>query len=378
MTKVFKGRWKRMRRAGFTLVELLVVIAIIGVLVGLLLPAVQAAREAARRMQCSNNLKQLGIAVQVYESAFKTFPPTISGSGVPGNPRGGGMFSWLAMILPQIEQGPLFQTVNFSAPMTSVMGASIPNYLVLNIRADHVNARAASARIATYLCPSDPWVQTEYAGTAAPAPGSYAGNLGWIRQTTGINGEDQPLARTNGAMPIMNPADTNQLWYKPTMSFRDFTDGASNTALVSERVINSLVPVQSGFGSFMPAGPQSVMSYCGGASAVRTLPAWVSYCKGVSAADPAYSAPHGKAWISGLTIAGNTYMHVLPPNQRNCHVYGGEPNGNNMVTASSMHGSGVHLTAADGSVHFVSLSIEPRIWWALGSRNGAEVGVEFE
>lgn len=240
------------KRRGFTLVELLVVIAIIGVLVGLLLPAVQAAREAARRMQCANNLKQLALAVQSYESAFKTFPPTISGSGQPGNPRGGGLFSWIAMVLPQLEQGPLFQTINFSAPMSSVLSASSPNYLVLNIRADHTNARAAAARISTLLCPSDPWVQTEYAGTASPAPGSYAGNLGWIRQTTGILGEDQPLAKTNGAMPIVNPADTNRLWYKPTMSFRDITDGASNTALISERVINSLVPVQSGFGSLMP------------------------------------------------------------------------------------------------------------------------------
>lgn len=74
-------------KLGFTLVELLVVIAIIGVLVGLLLPAVQAAREAARRMQCSNNLKQLSLAIHSYESAFKTFPLTITGSGVPGNPR---------------------------------------------------------------------------------------------------------------------------------------------------------------------------------------------------------------------------------------------------------------------------------------------------
>ena len=89
-------------RKAFTLVELLVVIAIIGLLVGLLLPAVQAAREAARRMQCSNNIRQLALAIHNYESAFKTMPPTITGSGVPGNPRGSGLYSWLAMILPHV------------------------------------------------------------------------------------------------------------------------------------------------------------------------------------------------------------------------------------------------------------------------------------
>jgi prepilin-type N-terminal cleavage/methylation domain-containing protein len=366
------------RRRGFTLVELLVVIAIIGVLVGLLLPAVQAAREAARRMQCSNNLKQLSLAIHSYESAFKTFPVTITGSGVPGNPRGSGLYSWLAMILPQVEQLPLYQSIDFAVPMTSTVGTTAPNYLSLNIQANHRNAQAAAQVIPTFICPSDAWVPTQVAGTASPAPGSYAANIGWVRQTTGITGQSGPLGQTNGAMPIDNPADTNRFWYQPKMRFRDLVDGSSNTALLAERVINSLVPVQGLFGASMPPGPPKVMSFCGGGGTTRTLPQWVSYCQGVSSPDPLYSAPHGKAWISGLTLAGNTYMHVMLPNQRNCHITGGEASGNNMVTASSQHGSGVHVAVADGHIRYVSGSIEDRVWWGFGSRNGGETFVNFE
>lgn len=362
----------RVRRIGFTLVELLVVIAIIGLLVGLLLPAVQAAREAARRMQCSNNIRQVALAVLNYESAFRTYPATISGSGRVGDARGGGLYSWLAMILPQVEQQTLFNNINFSAPMTSASAGVTPNYHQLIIHSNHVNAKPASTVVSTFLCPSDPWIQTPYAGTAMPAPGSYAGNLGWIRQTTGVFGDAPSLLQTNGAMPITNPADRDQSWYKPRMTSKDIVDGTSNTALISERVINSLVPVQGGFSSFMPKGPGFVMSYCGGSGSVRSLQQWVNYCSGVTTPDPAYSAPHGKAWISGLTIAANNYMHVLMPNQRNCHVYGGEGNGNNMVTASSMHGGGVHVVAADGHVAYLSDAIEPVVWWAIGSRDGGE------
>jgi hypothetical protein len=282
------------------------------------------------------------------------------------------------MLLPQIEQMPLYQSIDFAQPMTSTVGTNAPNYLSLNIQANHRNARAAATVIPTFICPSDAWTPTQVAGTALPAPGSYAANIGWIRSTTGIAGENQPMTQSNGAMPVENPADTNRLWYKPKMSFKDIVDGSSNTALISERMINSLVPVAGTFGSTMPPGPQSVMSYCGGAVTTRTLPQWVSFCQGVTTPDPAYSAPHGKAWISGLSLAGNTYMHVMLPNQRNCHVYGGEASGNNMVTASSFHGSGVHSAAVDGSVRFVSISIENRIWWGFGSRNGGETFVTFE
>ena len=363
---------------GFTLVELLVVIAIIGLLVGLLLPAVQAAREAARRMQCSNNVKQLALAIHNYESAMKSFPPTITGSGVPGNPQGSGFYSWLAMILPQVEQLPLYQSIDFRVPMTSTVGTSAPNYLSLNIQANHRNAQAAATVIPTFVCPSDPWVPTPFAGTAMPAPGSYAANVGWIRQTTGIDANLPPLAQSNGAMPIDNPADANRTWYQPKMRFKDIVDGSSNTALISERMINSLVPIQGAFGARMPPGPQPVMSFCGGSGTSRSLPQWVSFCQGVSTPDSTYSAPHGKAWISGLTLAANTYMHVMLPNQRNCHMYGGEGSGNNMVSASSFHGVGVHSAAVDGSVRFVSTSIENRVWWAFGSRNGSETIGSFE
>lgn len=362
-------------RKAFTLVELLVVIAIIGVLVGLLLPAVQAAREAARRMQCSNNLKQIALAVHNYESSHKTFPLTSTGPSRLTPKLGNGFYSWLAMILPQMEQSPIYGSINFDEAMVDPKNfSSSSDYTKLTIASGHPNANPAAAQISSYLCPSDSVQLTSTLGTGRPAPGSYAGNIGWVRGTTGITGTDAPMAQTNGAMPFVNPAQPHA-WQLAKMRIANFTDGTSSTALVAERLINNAEGVAGTFGVQMN-GPLSppVMSFCGATGATtRSLPNWVTYCKGVTVPDPTYTLPHGRSWISGWTLASNLYMHVMPINERNCHLYGGEDNGANIVTASSQHKGGAQLAFADGHVQFFSQTVDLTTWWAIGSRNGGEV-----
>ena len=360
---------------GFTLVELLVVIAIIGVLIGLLLPAVQAAREAARRMQCANNLKQLALAVHNYESAHRTFPITTTGPSRLAPKLGNGFYSWLAMVLPQLEQAPLFGSINFDEAMVdSKTFSASSDYTKLTIASSHPNAVAASTSIATYLCPSDSVLQTSTLGSGRPAPGSYAGNIGWVRGTTGITGTDTAMSLSNGAMPFYNPAQPN-VWQVPKMRFANFTDGTSSTAIIAERLINNAEGIAGPFGTLMEGQlSPPVMSYCGATGATsRSLGQWVNYCKGVSVPDPTYSLPHGRSWISGWTLASNLYMHVMPINERNCHLYGGEDNGANIVTASSRHKGGAQTAFTDGHVHFFSQTTDLTVWWSIGSRNGGEI-----
>ncbi len=361
-------------RSGFTLVELLVVIAIIGVLVALLLPAVQGAREAARRMSCQNNLKQIALGIQNYETTFRSLPITTTGPSRISAPHGNGFYSWLAMILPQVEQQPLYNSIRFDRLMVDPKNfTSDSSYLGLTISAAHPNAVAAATLIPTYLCPSESFLMTTTMGTGKAAPGSYAGNVGWIRGARGIDGNEEPLLIHNGALPVINPAQPD-LWQLSQISLRDFHDGTSSTALVAERSINSSELIPGPFGASMRMNTKrSVMSYCaGGGSNARSLGGWVSYCKAVSAPDPVYTVPHGRAWISGWTLAGNLYMHVMPINSQNCHVYGGQDDGTNMVTPSSSHAGGVNVAYGDGHVAFVGNGIVDRTWWAMGSRDGGD------
>lgn len=175
-----------------TLVELLVVIAIIGILVGLLLPAVQAAREAGRKIQCQNNLKQVGLAIQNYESAIKTLPPgCLQWRPFRGNPNLKN-FAWSAMILPYMEQTTLHSLVNFNVPF------------------DHpLNSIAAKTPLSVYLCPTVPTHETARGRT------DYGGMYGQ-RITT----------RTN--------TDNGLLIYNRAIKFREVTDGITNTLIVSE------------------------------------------------------------------------------------------------------------------------------------------------
>ncbi len=232
-------------RPAFTLVELLVVIAIIGILVGLLLPAVQAAREAARRMQCSNNVKQLGLAFHNYENTFRNFPINFAWRTRPGLGGGGPAISdtgksWMQMILPFIEQNNLFNTIDFSVGLRLTGG--IPG----TTAAINANRVAAATPIPSYLCPSDGqhqngrldrrsdtvaagdlWAVTNYKACAGrnwnsgiySHPNTLGGRNG---------GNNDGLNAGNGVL------SSNQLNTNPITRIRDVTDGTSNTFFIGE------------------------------------------------------------------------------------------------------------------------------------------------
>ena len=178
----------RASRSAFTLVELLVVIAIIGILIGMLLPAVQAVREAARRTQCANNIKQIGLAVHNYHDANRHFPTTTTGPELSDGTCVGGFYSWLAMILPQVEQNNLYNSIDFGVPLSNHCNyATSSEYVLYGIAPDHPNAEAAGTLVSTYLCPSDPegFVRSHDGGEQL-APGNYAANVGWPKSSFGL------------------------------------------------------------------------------------------------------------------------------------------------------------------------------------------------
>lgn len=213
---------RRLRgRRGFTLVELLVVIAIIGILVALLLPAVQAAREAARRMQCGNNIKQLGIALHNYHDTYKTFPPdaiwhgnpkgTVSASGTQRN------YTWICMILPFIEQGPLHDKINFARPafITGATAGSATAGELQRIIVDSGNTTALEVMIPSLQCPSDPAFNSPPRGVGIT---SYAGNAGWDGH--------RRKHRDSWRAGVFTFYDATKL--------RDIVDGTSNTIAIGE------------------------------------------------------------------------------------------------------------------------------------------------
>jgi prepilin-type N-terminal cleavage/methylation domain-containing protein len=360
----------RKQRIGFTLVELLVVVAIIGLLVALLLPAIQAAREAARRTQCLNNLKQMGVALHNYHSAFEKFPTHVTGSKpTTDGGCGGGFYSWMVPLLPYLEQQVLFDSLDLDVGMMDQCNlATSGHYAGLTISTSHPNAAAAATVVSAFLCPSDSYEMTRTLGTANPAPGNYTGNVGWVMGTRSHSDNMAPVEQSNGFFGLDNPKSRN-LWQQPIVSNRHFTDGLSHTAAVCERQITNAQRLQD-----LASAPASQQSFCAGTTGVsRTLPDWVSYCEHVSLPDYAYSSPIGRAWISGWAAVGNTYMHVNPMNKRSCHLYGGEDNGMNIITPSSAHPGGVLVLMGDGHVDFVTEDIDMPIWWSMGSRDGGEM-----
>jgi prepilin-type N-terminal cleavage/methylation domain-containing protein/prepilin-type processing-associated H-X9-DG protein len=310
-----------MRRA-FTLVELLVVIAIIGVLVALLLPAVQAAREAARRSSCTNNLRQIGLALQNHHAALLKFPP---GRGAP-TPR---IFSPHAFLLAFMEQNSLAALIDldeapapFSTPTTSY---------------DGVRNHAAAVSIASaLLCPADPLLgrvpSSEYGAT------NYAGCAGSGASSGTLTGAD------------------GVFFLGSAVRIKDITDGTSNTAAFSERPLGPGPPAEAG-------SPELILEF---PAATDPTPALCDAATGGG-----WNAERGGKWIVGNY--GNTlYNHALPPNPREWDCMNATQQ-KGRLAARSYHGDGANVLYSDGSVTVVQDTIEPSLWHAAATRAGEEV-----
>ena len=360
-----------MRRRGFTLIELLVVIAIIAVLIGLLLPAVQAAREAARRAQCTNNLKQIGLALHNYHDIYRVFPMSTTAAGPAANGAClSGLFSWHAGILPQIDQQPLFNAVNFQ--VGNADDCSDPDMLFSSatIGSGHPNATASHTVLGVYLCPTDSYDLTTTMGASRPAPQNYSGNAGWTPDTSGPDPGPR-LGRHNGFIGLVDPIEKVD-WHVGPISAARVTDGLSQTVAVAERRIARASDPSDVNAMF--AEPQATRSFCGGGTGSnRTLDRWKTYCYSVSFPDPAWTVFQNRAWISGWGHAGSISMQVLPINGRSCHLYGGETDGNILNTPSSQHPGGINVLFGDGGVRFVKEEVSMPVWWAIGTRDGGEV-----
>jgi prepilin-type N-terminal cleavage/methylation domain-containing protein/prepilin-type processing-associated H-X9-DG protein len=361
----------------FTLIELLVVIAIIAVLIALLLPAVQAAREAARRAQCTNNLKQMGLGIHNYQSTFNAFPPLFGNFGNPAPPNGPNIntgewpLGWAVALLQYIEQQQLFNATNYGGGATSPLNATTVSY----------------TKIAAYTCPSEsvvsgPWVSSTWI--------NYHANFGGPECISPWDGPFVPFASDPNNLPGQSniyPAGLSNLG---AVSFASVTDGTSNTALFSEKLIglNGFVQVFPGQlpnskrVSYQTSFTTDVTSVANVGTGGPTMALnFVQTCKSI----PATTAPTNPTQWSGAcwngshagTLHFNAYDHWNTPNGLSCvagNTYGGPPGGfNDIITATSNHPGGVNVGFCDGSVKFIKDSIGVNVWWALGSRNQGEI-----
>jgi len=378
ITKCMSGR----RPIGFTLIELLVVIAIIAVLIALLLPAVQSAREAARRAQCTNNLKQLGLAVANYESSTGAYPQCyatlapgdISNQNCEAGDSGWGNWSPHALILPYMDGGPIYNSLNFSI--------SAADNLDLGIQASGIGTRVNS-----FLCPSSPLPVGTLYGCLGVAPFNqirYPGNNYW--GSVGPCVLPWASARPPGLFSIVGPGDPGMI------GVRDATDGTSNTVAFGEwkmgdgdssklslqDAINILQNQVGKFGSWGDTQNSSMPS-----AGMQQFTVFLQTCQGAAPA----STQGGSNWKTNKSTMGRDWMMgmfghtlgttLLPPNSPyyNCNMesWGGDFDAPGMYNLSSFHPGGANVAFADGSVRFVKSSTAQNVIWYLGSKSGGEV-----
>jgi prepilin-type N-terminal cleavage/methylation domain-containing protein/prepilin-type processing-associated H-X9-DG protein len=371
-------------RQGFTLIELLVVIAIIAVLIALLLPAVQAAREAARRIQCTNNMKQLALALHNYNSAVGSLPVGIDNSTnyYGGTTPPASLSTWTswsaqALMLPYVEQRPLYNAANFSWGCCYVNG-----------QCDATNKTVYNTRIASFLCPSD--------GLAGQQNiNSYYGSIGTSTIQYPVGGV------TTGIFQVYDPTTVQC----QSVTLAQITDGTSNTIAFGEGLVGDYSKNSNYRGNGMSGAPDvAIVSQSGGAgtpgiagnnsesnpaAVLQALTNCNTFWKGSALATcSGYTACcmvgvkqyNGQLWALGER--GYTLFNtIVPPNAKqypwhNCRLTSClpcAPEGSSFINASSNHPGGCNFAFTDGSVRFIKDSISMLTYQALGTRNGGEV-----
>ncbi|MDO4586199.1 MAG: DUF1559 domain-containing protein [Planctomycetia bacterium] len=334
--------WRKRGKTGFTLVELLVVIAIIGILIGLLLPAVQAAREAARRMQCTNNLKQLALSVHNFYDVNNHLPPIAQNNSTFSR------VSWMIMILPYIEQSAAWD--EYAA------GGQIYLSSPGNPQSDRTSSTCEPYQAAPWdwsvsiwytnfsskICPSDPY-GNDAAAQWFPGRTNYRASLGDATIASCYFNPDGSKSR--GPFQVDNGNTTRKLSY--------ITDGTSNTFMLAE------VPTHA---TTSGADDQTFNIKTGILTGKN--PQWASTCVGYQ--DPnnlksfissAVTRPWlGRRWCDGLYIY-SSFNTVLPPNSVHC-IYSTSDAERSIVTPGSYHSGGCNVAMCDGSVKFVSETID--------------------
>jgi len=344
--------------AAFTLIELLVVIAIIAILIALLLPAVQQAREAARRTQCRNHLKQLGLALHNYESTFTMFPP----GGVSTS------YSAQARLLPYLEQANLQKLIDFSVPPYLGSGPNVaPNPALADV---------FPAVIPVFLCASDPGPDHYQASINSQTYRFGAINYMMSNGSgTGVNYDDR--YRTDGVV-----------YANSNVRIRDVSDGTSNTVFMSEAVRgdggDATLPAGttpnppytktlSGTAGCNPGGP-ATGGYAGTGSGWTGNPISNPDLQPVVAGHTGWigggaGTGRGFSWVRGVSVNVTTNGYLTP----NSTIPDIQMHGSGFYGPRSFHSGGANALFGDGSVRFLSNSIDATLHQSLHSRNGGEV-----
>lgn len=316
-----------MRRGGFTLIEILVVMAILGILAAILIPAVQAAREVARRNQCANNLKQFGLALNNYVSMHTVFPLGSNGS----------MYSFHTMLLPHLEQSALFDSINFSIPASlSFSGLPGPNFT------------SGHAQLNVLRCPSDPQsVRVVMAQTNYPGNGGISANN---KSGSGLF------------------VDVSAIGFRDTVTMQSIADGTSNSLAATEWAVGQL--------DDLSAKDPLILTY--------EVPKSVDYtqfehvaksCNSMSVINDKLNYNKSAEWLFG-GYSFSLMNTSLRPNANSCTTAVGSTS-SAVMSAGSRHSRGVNSGFIDGHVRFVRDSIALPSWRALSTVAGNDIADEY-